>query len=250
MSRAVAKRAPIAVGIALMWSICAATSAAQTAPGVQQGAPSAAVMDDPPRSPPAPIDRADPVARWQANIDEAAQRFGIPPSWIVRVMRAESGGRTRLHGRPTRSNKGAIGLMQLMPGTWAELRVQLGLGTDPDDPRDNIFAGAAYLRAMYDRFGYPGLFAAYNAGPARYAAHLRGKASLPAETRAYLAQVAGPSAATPTSGDGPRASVSEADPEPLFAVRRAGQDQANGTRDDMGAEPSPDGLFAIRRDDE
>ncbi|MCR5869500.1 lytic transglycosylase domain-containing protein [Sphingomonas sp. J344] len=194
-------------------------------------------MDDPPRSPPAPIDRADPVARWQAHIDEAAQRFGIPASWIVPVMRAESGGRTMLHGRPIRSNKGAIGLMQLMPGTWAELRVQLGLGTDPDDPRDNILAGAAYLRAMYDRFGYPGLFAAYNAGPARYAAHLRGKASLPAETRAYLAQVAGASAVAPTSRDGPRTSASEARPEPLFAVHRAAQDQVSSLRDGVGGRP-------------
>ena len=58
-----------------------------------------------------------------------------------------------------------MGLMQLMPATWAAMRAEHGLGHDPHDPRDNILAGTAYLRAMYDRFGYPGLFAAYNAGP-------------------------------------------------------------------------------------
>ncbi|HTE80213.1 MAG TPA: lytic transglycosylase domain-containing protein, partial [Reyranella sp.] len=80
--------------------------------------------------------------------------------------------------------------MQLMPGTWAEMRAKLSLGDDPNDPRENILAGTAYLRLMYDRFGYPGLFAAYNAGPGRYADHLRSARALPGETRAYLAKVA------------------------------------------------------------
>ena len=84
--------------------------------------------------------------------------------------------------------------MQLMPRTWLEMRAAHGLGTDPHDPRDNILAGAAYLRLMYDRFGYPGLFAAYNAGPARYAAHLRDGRDLPGETRTYVARIAGSSA--------------------------------------------------------
>jgi soluble lytic murein transglycosylase-like protein len=84
-----------------------------------------------------------------------------------------------------------MGLMQLMPRTWRELRAAHRLGPDPHHPRDNILAGAAYLRAMHDRFGYPGLFAAYNAGPARYAAHLARGHPLPAETVAYVAAVAG-----------------------------------------------------------
>ncbi len=134
---------------------------------------------------------ADPVDRWSVYVGEAATRFAIPEAWIRRVMRAESGGRTRLGGRPIVSRAGAMGLMQLMPGTWLEMRRRLGLGADPHDPRDNILAGAAYLRAMYDRFGYPGLFAAYNAGPARYAAHLATGRRLPAETVAYVAAVAG-----------------------------------------------------------
>jgi hypothetical protein len=117
----------------------------------------------------------DGTSRWAAEIDAAASRCGVPQDWIARVMQAESGGRTMLDGRPIRSPKGAIGLMQLMPATWGELRRDLGLGDDPDRPADNIVAGACYLRRMYDRFGYPGLFGAYNAGPARYAAWLAGE---------------------------------------------------------------------------
>ncbi|MDV3455869.1 lytic transglycosylase domain-containing protein [Sphingomonas sp. HF-S4] len=134
---------------------------------------------------------ADRMAQWDGLIAEAASRFGIPDDWIRRVMRAESGGRTTLAGRPIASAKGAMGLMQVMPATYAEMARRHGLGADPHAPRDNILAGAAYLRAMYDRFGYPGLFAAYNAGPARYAAHLRTGNPLPGETRIYLARVTG-----------------------------------------------------------
>jgi hypothetical protein len=76
--------------------------------------------------------------------------------------------------------------MQLMPRTYAELRARYGLGEDPFRPRDNVLAGAAYLREMYDRFGARGFLAAYNAGPARYVQHLAG-GQLPAETRAYVA---------------------------------------------------------------
>lgn len=134
---------------------------------------------------------AQSVHRWNAHIDEASRRFNVPADWIRRVMRAESGGRTMLNGRPITSRSGAMGLMQLMPDTWAEMRALHRLGPDPHEPRDNILAGAAYLRAMYDRFGYPGLFAAYNAGPERYARHIATGGSLPAETNAYVADVTG-----------------------------------------------------------
>jgi len=140
---------------------------------------------------------ADQVERWRPFIDEASLRSGIPSAWIERVMRAESAGQTTLNGRPIISRAGAMGLMQLMPGTWAELRAALGLGTNPHNPHDNIVAGAAYLRLMYDRFGYPGLFAAYNAGPARYAAYLATGRTLPGETRAYLTAVGGASVPQP-----------------------------------------------------
>ena len=63
------------------------------------------------------------------------------------------------------------------------------MGFDPHEPRDNILAGTFYLAEMHERFGYPGLFAAYNAGPARYARHLATGQALPAETRAYVARV-------------------------------------------------------------
>lgn len=131
------------------------------------------------------------LSRWSAHIREASVRFGIPEDWIRRVMRAESGGRITLDGRPITSRAGAMGLMQLMPGTWAEMRRKHGLGADAHDPRDNILAGTAYLRAMHDRFGYPGVFAAYNAGPARYAEHLATGRRLPVETITYVAAVGG-----------------------------------------------------------
>lgn len=142
--------------------------------------------------------QADGVSRWQPLIDQASARCGVPADWIARVMRAESAGLTTLNGRPITSRAGAIGLMQLMPGTWAEMRAVLSLGRDPHNPRDNIVAGTCYLRMMHDRFGYPGLFAAYNAGPGRYAEALTGRRSLPAETRAYLVAVGGARSGAPT----------------------------------------------------
>ncbi len=84
-----------------------------------------------------------------------------------------------------------MGLMQVMPDTWAGLRVRHGLGRDPYDPRDNILAGTAYLREMFDRYGNVGaMLAAYNAGPGRYDEHRATGRPLPAETRAYVAALA------------------------------------------------------------
>ena len=131
------------------------------------------------------------VDHWASEISSASLRFGLPAQWIRQVMNAETGGRRSIDGRLVVSRAGAMGLMQLMPGTWAEMRSTLGLGSDPFEPGDNIMAGAAYLRMMYDRFGYPGLFAAYNAGPARYSDHLVRGVPLPAETVAYVARTSG-----------------------------------------------------------
>lgn len=128
--------------------------------------------------------------RWQGLTAEASRRFGVPEAWIRAVMQAESGGRTMIDGRPIISRAGAMGLMQVMPDTYEGMRRAHGLGLDPHDPRDNILAGTAYLRVMYDRYGYPGLFAAYNAGPERYDEYLHQGRPLPVETRAYLATIA------------------------------------------------------------
>lgn len=140
------------------------------------------------------------VGKWKAEIAEASRRFSIPAEWIARVMNAESGGRTWINGRPATSPAGAMGLMQLMPATWNEIRLRHGLGDDPHQPRDNILAGTAYLKDMYDRFGYPGLFAAYNAGPGAYARHLQAGSPLPRETRTYLARVLGEEAGARAAG--------------------------------------------------
>jgi hypothetical protein len=127
--------------------------------------------------------------RWHPYIAEAATRFQMLEGWIKAVMKAESGGRTSLNGQPIISPAGAMGLMQLLPMTYQDMRTQHGFGADPYEPRDNILAGVAYLRAMYDRFGYPGLFAAYNAGPERYEDYLRTGRTLPTETLNYLASL-------------------------------------------------------------
>jgi hypothetical protein len=126
-----------------------------------------------------------PVDPFAAFITEASKRFAVPEHWIRSVMRVESTGEVR-----ARSRKGAMGLTQIMPETWTELRTRYNLGTDPYDPRDNILAGAAYLREMYDRYGAPGFLAAYNAGPGRYENHLATGRSLPDETQDYVAILA------------------------------------------------------------
>lgn len=125
---------------------------------------------------------SDPFAE---HITDAARRFTVPAAWIRAVMRQESANDPR-----ARSPKGAIGLMQIMPATWLELRDRHALGTDPYDPRDNILAGTAYLRELHDRFGSPGFLAAYNAGPERYMRHLATGQALPDETQNYVAMLA------------------------------------------------------------
>ena len=174
------------------------------------------------------------VATWRPLIAAASARCRIPADWIERVMRAESAGHTTLNGRPIRSRAGAMGLMQLMPATWATLQRRLSLGDDPDNPSDNIVAGACYLRMLHDRFGYPGLFAAYNAGPGRYAAHRATGRALPAETVAYLAALAIPVQAPDTA----------APVERLFVVR-------NGTpvSADLAPPTAPAPLFALRSEE-
>lgn len=207
----------------------------------------------------APVDRASRVDPYAAFIAEAAHRFGMPERWLRAVMRAESAGNVRAI-----SSAGAMGLMQLMPATWAELRARHRLGANPYHPRDNILAGAAYLREMFDRYGSPGFLAAYNAGPGRYEQYLAGR-PLPSETRAYVA------ALVPSFGGGELSgpiTVAIADPHawtrsPLFVARAesTASDSSAPTRSGstdtptafpvrgmQTTAPQSDGLFVIRSD--
>lgn len=187
-----------------------------------------------------------------AHVAEAAQRFGLPEIWIYAVMRTESAGRIGAV-----SSAGAMGLMQLMPGTWERQRAQFGLGPDPFDPRDNIMAGTSYLREMYDSYGASGFLAAYNAGPGRYEQWRDAGRPLPAETRAYVTKIApmlqAGSAATVVASASPvqplRPSWTQGQ---LFAVRGGAERQAPGSF--AGAAPPAsiptssaplNGLFAL-----
>ena len=164
-----------------------------------------------------------------SHVAEAAQRFGLPETWIYAVLRTESAGRVGAV-----SPAGAMGLMQLMPGTWDRQRSRYGLGSDPFDPRDNIIAGTSYLRELYDSYGANGFLAAYNAGPGRYEDWRDRGRPLPAETRAYVAKIAPmlqlasvPASVASASPMQPvRASWSQSQ---LFAVRNDGDDGASGS---------------------
>ena len=159
---------------------------------------------------------------------EAARRFGIPEKWIWAVMRVESHGDSRAV-----SSAGAMGLMQIMPATWADLSGRYGLGDDPFDVRANIMAGAAYLRAMHDRYGnVAAMLAAYNAGPGRYDEHLTRGRPLPSETRAYLARLAS------IIGDTPGELVAAAPSTDPFAWRRAVLFVRTAGGDAAGTQPS------------
>lgn len=149
----------------------------------------------------APVPAASSI---DAFIAEASSRFAIPASWIRAVIHVESGG-----DATAVSSKGAIGLMQIMPDTWADLAHRYRLSSDPTSPHDNIIGGTAYLRELYDRFGAAGFLAAYNAGPARFQRYLADGIPLADETRRYLGQLA---TALP---DLPRDPLLTATPQPV-----------------------------------
>ncbi len=114
-------------------------------------------------------------------------------------MRQELGGRD-----DAVSSAGAMGLMQVMPQTYETLREHYGLGGDPYEPHDNIMAGTAYIREMYDRYGAPGFLAAYNAGPNRLDSYLADGTPLPEETVGYVSSIA-PNLGESTAFSGPLA---------------------------------------------
>lgn len=143
--------------------------------GPRTSSSSSARSYDPPGPP------GDPWGPW---IREASRRFDVPERWVREVMRQESGGRVN-----ATSPVGAMGLMQVMPGTYRELQRRHALGDDPYHPYDSIMAGTAYLRQMYDLYGSPAFLAAYNAGPRRLEDYLYNSRGLPTETRNYVARV-------------------------------------------------------------
>lgn len=112
------------------------------------------------------------------HIEDAARETGLSVELLRAVIRQESGGDAYAV-----SKKGAQGVMQLMPETAAELGVR-----NVFDPRENILAGARYLRRMVDRFGNLALgLAAYNAGPGNVEKYQ----GIPpfAETQAYVRSI-------------------------------------------------------------
>jgi membrane-bound lytic murein transglycosylase B len=186
---------------------------------------SSGIGPDAARAQDAPAERTAAGHPYAVHVADAARRFGIPEAWIWAVMRVESNGDMRAV-----SSAGAMGLMQIMPATWASLRARHGLGRDPYDVRDNIMAGAAYLRAMHDRYGnLTAMLAAYNAGPGRYDEYLSRGRPLPAETRAYLTKLAS------MTGGSDDTQLAAAPPPDRFAWRRAALFAARA--DDVAAAP-------------
>ena len=191
----------------------------------------------------APAERPAASDPYAAHVAEASQRFGIPAAWIRAIMRVESRG-----DQQAISPKGAIGLMQIMPETWAGLRARYGLGRDPFDPRDSILAGAAYLREMHDRYGSPGFLAAYNAGPGRYEDYRDRHRPLPPETVAYVTalvpfveggEIAGPvllAASDPSSWT----------QAPLFIVRADGVRNVDRASPDRPSSPGSPAAVSVR----
>jgi soluble lytic murein transglycosylase-like protein len=170
------------------------------------------------------------TTQWQSQIASAASHFGLPERWLHAVIGAESGGCDTMNGEPTLSPAGAMGLMQLMPSTWAAYREKLQLGDNPHEPHDNILAGSAYLRDLYDRYGWPGALAAYHAGPARYDEYLSAGRPLPPATLDYLAHVE-----RLTADEAPLPSVDRT----LFVVQSPPSHSSDGPVEDT----SIDGLF-------
>ena len=171
-----------------------------------------------------------PSDPWGPYISKASARFDVPERWIREVMRVESGGQMYQGGRLTTSGAGAMGLMQVMPGTYEELRARHNLDDDPFHPHDNIMAGTAYIREMYDLYGAPGFLAAYNAGPRRFEDYAIRNRGLPNETRRYVAKIA------PNIADHRPQRESDA---AVLAMYQIPSDIPAGPRYPRGGQPAP-----------
>lgn len=102
-----------------------------------------------------PYDKTDRILRWGRLIEAAAEKYQTDPAIIAAIIEQESGGNASAVSRA-----GAIGLMQLMPGTAR------GLGVNPYDPEQNIDGGTRYFLQQYKTFGsVEQALGAYNAGP-------------------------------------------------------------------------------------
>jgi|LSQX01.2.fsa_nt_gb soluble lytic murein transglycosylase-like protein len=116
---------------------------------------------------------------WEEHIAPLSAKYGVEEALVRAVIRMESGGQTGAV-----SPKGAMGLMQLMPGTARMLGVD-----DPFDPVQNLEGGIKYLSQLSDK--YDGdlvkTLAAYNAGPGRVDSH--GGVPPFAETQKYVKNV-------------------------------------------------------------
>jgi soluble lytic murein transglycosylase-like protein len=119
------------------------------------------------------------AALFDDLIAQHAATHGIRPDLVRAIIQTESA-----FNPLARSDKGALGLMQLMPQTAAELGV-----TNPFDPAENIRGGVAYLRQLLDRYGHNEelALAAYNAGPG--AVDRYGSVPPYRETKNYVARV-------------------------------------------------------------
>lgn len=204
----------------------------------------------------------DPRDPYAGFITEAAKRFAIPERWIRAVMHAESS-----NDPGAISPKGAMGLTQIMPATWAELRTRHHLGEDVFEPRDNILAGAAYLAELHDLYGSPGFLAAYNAGPGRYEKHLVTGNPLPRETIDYMEKLVPmiDTDAAPVVRIAARSRRNEWADAPLFFAQKTDADEAHksGTDGDpkhsenaaaivdlSALAPASEGIFVRRVTDE
>jgi hypothetical protein len=119
---------------------------------------------------------------YEAQVIQEAKRQGVDPNLALHVLYKETG--NLKNPETARSKAGAVGIMQIMPGTAKEL------GIDPYDPPQNISGGVSYIKKMYDKYQDPVLAAAaYNAGPGRLDRALKsdsGLNSLSKETRNYM----------------------------------------------------------------
>ena len=156
--------------------------------------------------------------------DEANRKYRLPPGLLRRMIRVESGGRPQAV-----SPKGAIGPMQLMPGTAKEL------GVNPYDPVQNIDGGARYIAGLFQRYGGDQrlALAAYNAGPGRVD-RAGGVPNIP-ETQNYVRQLAGPTSTAPPAPLVPAAPA--APPAPRMVAQAAPPVQADDTADADTAPP-------------